>query len=311
MLIDSHYHFLARITEKAAAGMVAMMVHAANKLGLNPDYEAWLKTALETWGDPLGDRLIEKMDESGIDVTVAVNVDDFNLKKLTCEKMQEQNRILGEAVQRHSGRIIGLAGIDPRRPEAVDMARVCLGEYGLRGFKYHPDHGFDPSGPESYKVLEVLARHKGILLSHSSPLVPNARFKFAEPMLLADIAVDFPEIKIIAAHMGGYINWRPWASLAAFQPNVYGDLAFWDNLAFKNYELFCRELRAVIDLVGPTKILFGSDAPIQALLYPIKMMVQFVRDLPEKAPAGIRFTREEVELILGGNARSVLGLAGI
>jgi uncharacterized protein len=311
MLIDSHYHFIARITEKAAAGMVGMMVHAAKKLRMNPDYEAWLKTALQTWGDPLGDRLIEKMDESGIDVTVAVNVDDFNIKQLTCEKMQDQNRILGEAARRHSGRIIGLGGVDPRRPEAADMARACLEEYGLRGFKYHPDHGFDPTGPESYKVLEVLAKHKGILLSHTSPLIPNAHYKFAEPMLLGEIAVSFPEIKIIAAHMGGFINWRPWAALAAYQPNIYGDLAFWDDLAFKNYELYCRELRTLIDLVGPTKILFGSDAPIQALLYPVKTMIGFIRDLPEKAPAGICFTPEEVDLLLGGNAQALLGLAGI
>jgi predicted TIM-barrel fold metal-dependent hydrolase len=225
--------------------------------------------------------------------------------------MQIRNWILSEAVVRHPGRLIGLAGIDPRRPEAVNMARVCLEEYGLRGFKYHPDYGFDPAGPESYKVLEVLAKHKGILLSHTSPLMPKARCKFAEPMLLADIAVDFPEIKVIAAHMGGYINWRPWAALAAFQSTMYGDLAVWDNLAFKNYELFCRELRTAIDLVGPNKILFGSDAPIQTLLYPIKTMVKFIYDLPEKAPAGIRFTQEEVELILGGNARSILGLAKV
>jgi len=114
MFIDSHYHFMAGMNEKAAAGMVGMIVHEARKMGMNPDYETMLKTAVQTWGDPLGDRLIEKMDEGGIDVTVAVNVDDFNIKQLTWEKMQAQNRILGEAVQRHPGRIISLAGIDPR-----------------------------------------------------------------------------------------------------------------------------------------------------------------------------------------------------
>jgi predicted TIM-barrel fold metal-dependent hydrolase len=158
-------------------------------------------------------------------------------------------------------------------------------------------------------VLEVLAKNKGILLCHTSPLMPKGRCKFADPMMLSDIAVDFPEIKVIAAHMGGYINWRPWASLAAFQSTMYGDTAVWDTLAFKNYKLFCRELREAIDLAGPTKILFGSDAPIQTLLYPMKTMVQFIQDLPKKAPADIHFTEEEVELILGGNARSVLGLA--
>ena len=277
-------------------------------MGLNPNYETALKTAVETWGDPLGDRMIEKMDEAGVDVTLGVCVDDINIKPLTAEKMQKSNRMLGEAVRKHTGRIIGLAGIDPRRPEAVEMAKICLEDYGLRGIKYHADNGFDPAGPESYKVLEVLAAHKGILLSHTSPLIAHGRCKFAEPIMLADIAVDFPEIKIIAAHMGGYINWRAWGALAAFQSTVYGDLAVWDNLAFRNFGAFCRELRSAIDLVGPKKILFGSDAPIQTLFDPIQKWIRTIRDLPEKAPAGLRFTREEVDLILGGNAKEILGI---
>jgi len=309
MIIDSHYHYMTAMSEKTAAEMVGMIAHEAKKMGMNPDYETLLKIAGQTWGDPLADRLIDAMDAAGIDMTVAVNVDNIQIKQFTPERMQMQNRMLGEAIRRHPGRIIGLAGIDPRRPEAADMARACLEEYGLRGFKYHPDHGFDPAGTESYRVLEILARHKGVLLSHAGPLMPRGRCKFADPMMLADIAIDFPEIKVIAAHMGGYINWRPWASLAAFQSTMYGDLAVWDTLACKNYNLFCRQLREVIDLAGPTKILFGSDAPIQTLLYPINTMVRFIRDLPEKAPAGIRFTGEEVDLMLGGNARTVFGLA--
>ncbi|KAF0159072.1 MAG: amidohydrolase [Syntrophaceae bacterium] len=309
MIIDSHYHYMTAMSEKGAAEMVQLIYHEAKKMGMNPDYETLLKTAAQTWGDPLADRLIDKMDEAGIDVTIAMNVDNSNFPLVTPEKIQRQNRMLGEAVLRHPGRIIGLAGIDPRRPEAAEMARVCFEEYGLRGIKYHPDHGFDPAGPESYKVLEILARHKGVLLTHTGPLMPKGRCKFAEPLMLADIAVDFPEIKVIAAHLGGYINWRPWASLAAFQANMHGDLAVWDTLAYKNYDLFCRQLREVIDLVGPAKILFGSDAPVQTLLYPIKTMLQFIRDLPQKAPASIHFTVEEVNLILGGNAKAIFGLA--
>lgn len=308
MIIDSHYHYMTAMSEKAAAELVGLMAHEAKRMGMNLDYETLLKTAAQTWGDPLADRLIDKMDEGGIDVTVAVNVDNIRIKQFTSERMQMKNRMLGEAVQRHPGRIIGLAGIDPRRPEAVEMARVCLAEYGLRGLKYHPDHGFDPAGPESYRVLEILARHRGVLLSHSGPLLPGGRCKFADPMMLADIAVDFPEIKVIAAHMGGYINWRPWAALAAFQSTMYGDLAVWDTLAYKNYDLFCRQMREALDLTDPTKILFGSDAPVQTLLYPIKTVVGFIRDLPDKAPAGIHFTRNEIDSILGGNAAALFGL---
>ena len=308
MIIDSHYHYMSAMSEKGAAEMVQLIVQEGRRMGMNPDPAALLKTAGETWGDPQGDRLVANMDEAGIDVTVAVNVDIIALKLFTPEVMQKQNRMLGEACLRHPGRIVGLAGIDPRRPEAAEMARVCFKEYGLKGVKYHPDHGFDPAGPESRKVLEVIAEHKGVLLTHSGPLMPRGRCKFADPLMLCDIAVDFPEIKVIAAHMGGFINWRPWASLAAFQSPMFGDLAAWDILACKNYNLFCRQLREVIDLTGPSKVLFGSDAPVQTLLHPMRTIIQYVRDLPEKAPAGIHFTKEEVDMMLGENARRVFGL---
>ncbi|MRR16930.1 MAG: hypothetical protein EG826_10785 [Deltaproteobacteria bacterium] len=308
MIIDSHYHYMTAMSEKGASEMVSLIVHEGRRMGMNPNPEALLKTAAETWGDPHADRLVEKMDEAGIDVTVAVNVDNIHIKQFTVERMQMQNRMLGEAVLRHPDRLIGLAGIDPRRPEAADMARACFSEYGLRGIKYHPDHGFDPAGIESRKVLEVLALHQGVLLTHSGPLMPKGRCKFADPLMLCDIALDYPEIKVIAAHMGGYINWRPWASLAAFQSPMYGDLAAWDILACRNYSLFARQLRDVLDLAGPSKVLFGSDAPIQTLLYPIGTLLQYIRDLPQKAPAGIRFTQDEVDMILGENARAVFGL---
>lgn len=126
-------------------------------------------------------------------------------------------------------------------------------------------------------------------------------------MLLADLAVDFPDLRVIAAHMG-QMNWRPWAALASHQPNLYGDLAMWDAFAFGHYKLFCRELRDLIDYAGVSKVLFGTDNPIFGIVIPTRGWVQLIKDLPVNAPAGITFTEEEVDAILGDNAASLLGL---
>ena len=127
-------------------------------------------------------------------------------------------------------------------------------------------------------------------------------------MMLADLAVDFPELKVIAAHMGGIINWRPWASLSMQQPNLYGDLAMWDHYAMTKYELFCLELRTILDYVGSSKVLFGTDNPIPSIVEPTRNWIQLLKDLPTNAPDGMTFTKEEVDAILGGNAASILGL---
>ena len=55
-------------------------------------------------------------------------------------------------------------------------------------------------------------------------------------------------------------------------------------------------------------MLFGTDNPIFGIVVPTIDWIQLIKDLPADALAGIRFTQEEVNAILGGNAASLLGL---
>ena len=248
--------------------------------------------------------MIAWMEESCVDFTCIVTVDHIeNDAGIT----QNGNRIISEIAQKNPNRVTALAGIDPRRPEAPDMLKQCFDEFGMNGLKYHPDHGFSPSGPESYRLLEIVQDNGGILLTHTGPLPPPSRPKFTDPLLLSDLAVDFPDLKVIAAHMG-FTGCRSWAGLAERQPNLYRDLAMCDAYAFGHYELFCRELRDLLDYAGASKVLFGTDGPVFESVIPTKKWIQLLKDLPEKAPEGIHFSEEEIDGILGGNAASILGL---
>lgn len=307
MIIDVHYHLFPKLSGKMVRNLAGWAIRLAKAMGKAVDPEAVIKKAMATWPDPTGERLMGIMEDAGIDLTLICMVDNAAIALLKPENMQRGNKMIAEIARKNPGRVMALAGVDPRRPEAPDMLKQCFEEFGIKGLKYHPDDGYDPGGPESYKLLEILADYQGILLTHTSPLSPPSRNKFADPMLLTDLAVDFPELKIIAAHMG-QINWRPWAALAAQQPNLYGDLAMWDHYALAHYTLFCRELRDVLDYAGSTKVLFGTDNPIASTIEPTQNWIRLLKDLPEKAPAGISFTQDEIDGILGRNAASILGL---
>ena len=308
MIIDVHYHLFPKLSEKMVRNLAGWAIRLAKAMGKEVDPEAVIKKAMATWPDPTGERLMGIMEDAGIDLTLICMVDNAAIALLKPENMQRGNKMIAEIARKNPGRVMALAGVDPRRPEAPDMLKQCFEEFGIKGLKYHPDDGYDPGGPESYKLLEILADYQGILLTHTGPLSPPSRNKFADPMLLTDLAVDFPELKIIAAHMG-QINWRPWAALAAQQPNLYGDLAMWDHYALAHYTLFCRELRDVLDYAGSTKVLFGTDNPIASTIEPTQNWIRLLKDLPEKAPAGISFSQDEIDGILGRNAASILGLA--
>jgi predicted TIM-barrel fold metal-dependent hydrolase len=307
MIIDVHYHLFPKLSERIVRNLAQSAIHQAKEMGIEVDPEKLIKKVSGTWPDPSGEGVLAIMEDAGIDLTLICMVDNANFPQLKPENQQRGNKIIGDIARKNPGRIMALAGIDPRRPEAPDMMKQCFEEYGLRGLKYHPDDGYYPCSPESYKLLEVLVKYNGILLTHTSPLNPPSRSKYAEALELSDLAVDFPELKVIAAHMG-MINWRPWASLAARQPNLYGDLAMWDHYAYANYNLFCRELRDILDHAGASKVLFGTDNPMASAVVPTKTLIQLLKDLPAKAPMGLVFTKEEIDGILGGNATSLLGL---
>ncbi len=84
----------------------------------------------------------------------------------------------------------------------------------------------------------------------------------------------------------------------------------WQALAVSNYEMFCRELRSILDIAGADSVLLGSDGPRFTSLVPNDQFIAILRKLPQSAPPGLKFTSEEVAGILGENARKVFGLKG-
>ena len=307
MIVDVHYHMIPMMPEEMIDSVLQDPIRMARVMGRQGDHASLLEKARALWGDPEGEKLIQSMDEAGVDFTIICAIDNADSEVFTPELVEWQNRTVGDVARKHPDRVMALAGVDPRREHAPDLLRQAFEEFGVRGLKYHADYGYNPVGPESYRLLEIAQSNNGLLLTHTSPLAPPARPRYAEASLLGDIGVDFPDLKVIAAHMG-MADWRPWAALAAQQPNLYGDLAMWDMYALGRYELFCRELRDLIDFVGVEKVLFATDNPIAEVVRTTREWIALIKDLPSKAPSGIRFTEEEVNAILGGNAVSLLGL---
>ena len=183
------------------------------------DVETFVRKAEETLLNDLdGEKIIAHMDENGIDFCLMLMGDFLQAPE---ELIKANNKTAGNLAQKHPNRLLALAGVDPRRPNAPDLLKQCFEEFGCRGLKYHADNGFDPASAESYELLKTLNELKGILLTHIGPLPAPMRSKYAEASLLADILTDFPDLPIIGAHMG-FLNWRPWASLAAYNENFFG-----------------------------------------------------------------------------------------
>jgi predicted TIM-barrel fold metal-dependent hydrolase len=310
MIIDFHYHFyFQKLKEsdalKRAQDQVSIWYRSAG-IRLAKPLGEMAKDRMDITYDPDGTKLLQRMEEAGIDLTV-IFANDANLKTPEAEIMGAQ-RACAELSRRNANKLIAFASIHPNRKNGPDLFKECVREYGMRGLKWHPANGlFDPISPDAYRILQVAQELKVPIVTHTGSIYGSGNGKFSHPMLLDQIASDFPELKIMAAHMG-HILWHDWCEVAYFKRNVYGDLAEWQIFAVGQYQWFCRTLREMIDLVGVDRIMFATDGPYMELVVSNAKWVKIIKDLPKDAPKGIKFTEEEVSAMLGGNAKHLLGI---
>jgi uncharacterized protein len=195
--------------------------------------------------------------------------------------------------------LIPFGSVDPRTSEAaVRRARRLISEHAVRGFKFHPSlQGFSPDDQSYYPLYEVIEQAGLPAVFHTGQTgigagLPGGRgikLRLSNPMLLDDVAADFPGMTVILAHPS--VPWQDEAiSIATHKANVYIDLSGWSP------KYFPPQLVRAASSYLQDKMLFGTDYP---LLTPERWLSDFeLLDIkPEVRPK-----------ILKHNAVRLLGL---
>jgi uncharacterized protein len=199
----------------------------------------------------------------------------------------------------HADVLIPFGSVDPHAGKAaVARARRLVEEHGVRGFKFHPSlQAFEPNDPRHYPLYEVLQELRVPALFHTGQTgigagLPGGRgikLRYSAPMLLDDVAADFPELTIVLAHPS--VPWQDEAiSIATHKANVYIDLSGWSP------KYFPPQLVRAANTLLKHKVLFGSDFPV---ITPDRWLDDF---------AQLEIKDEVRPLILKDNAIRMLGL---
>jgi predicted TIM-barrel fold metal-dependent hydrolase len=221
-----------------------------------------------------------------------------------CESGMGARRVSNYEVAEQAGMnddiCIAFASIDPHKGRyGAREARDLIENYGVKGFKFHGiAQNAHPADRMAYPIYEVIAEYGLPAIFHTGHSGMGTgmrggggmRLKYGQPILIDDVAVDFPDMKIILAHP----SW-PWVdeslSMALHKTNVFIDLSGWSP------KYFPKQVIQYANTQLKHKMLFGTDFP---LIHPDKWIA---------AAAEVGFRDEVMPLIMKDNAAKVLGLA--
>ena len=168
------------------------------------------------------------------------------------------NELIADYVAEHPEKLIGWCSLDPTEPDCVSELDRCVSELNLRGLKVGPPYQhFDPMD-ESYWPLFERAEQLGIpTIWHQGATFPSAaKLQIATPLRLEPLAMAFPRLRIIVAHLA-----HPWEDdlivLMRKCPNMYSDISAVHYRPWRYWQAMVSAME-----YGVTqRLLLGSDFP--------------------------------------------------
>jgi uncharacterized protein len=259
-----------------------------------------------------------KRARAGVEVDLTVRYEDYRKAapadtrtvvfggKARLSGVWVEDRYVADYVAAHPDTLIGFLSVDPTQPgwerELVEGHR----ELGLRGIKLLPMYaGFAPDDGRLHPLWRYATEHRlPVLLHTGTTFVAQAPLDCTLPRLIDRVAIRFPDVKIVLAHLGHPYEAECVVTIRK-HPNVYADVS---ALHYRPFQLY-HSLMLVQEYGVWDKVLFGSDYPFTTVSASIDGLRRLNAMLDGTALP--RLNEAEIEALIHRDALAVLGLTGL
>jgi predicted TIM-barrel fold metal-dependent hydrolase len=252
---------------------------------------------------------------SGVEVDLTVRYEDYRKSapddcrtvvfggKSKLSGMWVDDAYVARYVAQDPKRLLGFLCVDPTQDGWEREMRVGHEELGMRGIKLLPMYaGFRPDEPRLDPLWKYAERNKLPVLMHTgTTFISQAPLEYTLPRHADTVAIRFPEVKMILAHLGHPYEGECIATIRK-HPNVYADVS---ALHYRPFQLY-HSLMLVQEYGVWHKLLFGTDYPFTT----VNASVDGIRGLNDmlegtKLP---RLKTEEIERMINRDTLRLLGI---
>jgi predicted TIM-barrel fold metal-dependent hydrolase len=238
--------------------------------------------------------LLAHLDREGVERACCINYVSPDVMGFP----RETNDWIANFTRGHHDRLIPVGSVHPRyeADPLAELRRVL--DLGIRMIKIHPPHqlfaanayiGDLPALAGLYEECE--RRSIPVMIHTGTSIFPGARNRFADPMAVDDVAIDFPELRIILAHAGRPLYGDTVFFLVRRHRNVYADLSGIPPRQLLRY------VPRLSDMVS--KALWGTDWPSPGITSLSDNIAAF-RSLGLGGAVEEQILRTNAEAIFGG-----------
>lgn len=207
-------------------------------------------------------------------------------------------------VRRAPGRFVFFASIDPGRPGFLQELERCHRDLRCQGVKLAPIYqGVHPLDTRYRDIYAYCEKNRLPILIHMATTFSSGTpLEYARPAHMDQVALDFPELRIVLAHLG-----HPWEgeTIAVIRrnANVYADVS---ALYYRPWQ-FYNSMRLVTEYHAESKVLFGSDFPFTTTEDSLKGLRGLNAIVAQSGLAPV--PEEVIEGIIHRDALHLLGVA--
>ncbi len=268
MIIDFHTH---AFPEKIASRTIDALISNVARIS---DYPMTNHT------DGTASGLLEVERRAGVELSVVLPI-------VTNPKHTETvNRVAKETNEANGG-LYSFGSLHPSDTQALAWVDR-LAQDGFKGIKLHPEFQ-GVYADEAIEIYRRAAKYGMTVVLHAGRDIGYPPPVKTTPDMLLRVIDRVPDLKLVAAHLGGWMMWEEVAEKLVGTP-IYFDSAFISDFIDRDLA------RDIINAHGADKVLFGSDAPWEDPAHTL----EFLRSLG--------FEEEKLEKICGKNAAGLLGI---
>lgn len=168
------------------------------------------------------------------------------------------NDLIAAYVGQHPEKLAGFACLDPTEPDYLDEMHRSFEHLRLRGLKLAPIYQNYHPMDDRMRPVYTYCEERGIpvLIHQGTTFARRAPLKYALPIQLEDVALAYPGLRLVIAHLG-----HPWIDEALVvlrkHPYLYADIS---ALYYRPWQ-FYNALMSAVEYGVAHKLLFGSDFP--------------------------------------------------